>query len=290
MVISDVENNLGKKLSLVLSKENSYNGRTRYDFNLLDDTEKEIGTFEFDVPDGEEYANIEYSKIDHVYQGNGLYKEVLEICKKFFKDKGLKGIFTDGRLRNASSNNAWNKILNKKEIQTRNDVYKDYVFEHLKTFEDFKETEYTVYDNTKGGKFYGDKGAGVLIISKDTGKILVAKRSEEVNEPGTFGIFGGKMEDGETPKQAAKRELEEESGYEGHYEIIPAYVFKSDDKTFTYFNFIGLVDAEFEPSYDWETEYAEWISFKEFINIEPKHFGLDALIKNSLNIIKKHSK
>ncbi len=139
MIIYDVKNNLGKKLSLVLKNENSYNGRTRYEFSLLDDSGKNLGTFEFDVHNGEEYANIEYSKIDHEYQGNGLYKEVLEICKKFFKDKGLKGIFTDGRLRNAASNNAWNKISNKKEVQTRNDTYKDYVFEHLKTFEDFTE-------------------------------------------------------------------------------------------------------------------------------------------------------
>lgn len=33
------------------------------------------------------------------------------------------------------------------------------------------------YDNKKGGKFWGNIGAGVLVFAKDTKKFLVAMRS-----------------------------------------------------------------------------------------------------------------
>ena len=59
--------------------------------------------------------------------------------------------------------------------------------------------DYTLYNTKMDKPFYGDKGAGILPICKKTGRILVAYRSLEVNEPHTWGIFGGKLdeEDGE---------------------------------------------------------------------------------------------
>ena len=162
---------------------------------------------------------------------------------------------------------------------------------YIRTFEG-----YEVYANDKGGKFWGNEGAGVLPICKTTGKILVAMRSDFVNEPNTWGVFGGKIDNPapggkrETPEEAAKRELEEESGFKGHFEIIPAFIFTSNDKTFKYSNFLGIVEKEFKPKYDWETAYAEWMTLQELIELEPKHFGLDNLLRNSLELIKKYAK
>jgi 8-oxo-dGTP pyrophosphatase MutT (NUDIX family)/predicted GNAT family acetyltransferase len=164
-----------------------------------------------------------------------------------------------------------------------------HVMEHIKTFESFKLNEED-YDNSHGDKFWGDSGAGVLIICKKTGNLLVSMRGEAVNEPNTWGIFGGKTEEGETPEESAQRELTEESGYKGKYEIIPAYVYTTPRNTFTYYNFIGLVEEEFEPEYDWETAYAEWMSLEKLIKIKPKHFGLKLLLDNSMDIIKKYAK
>ena len=161
----------------------------------------------------------------------------------------------------------------------------------IKTFEGYEE-----YDNDKGGRFWGNQGAGVLPICKKTGKILVAMRSDFVNEPNTWGTFGGKIdqpapgEKKETPEEAAKRELQEESGHKGHFELIPAFVYKSPDKTFQYHNFIGLVDDEFKPKTDWETAYAEWMTFQELIELKDKHFGLESLLDNSFELIKKYAK
>lgn len=143
-----------------------------------------------------------------------------------------------------------------------------------------------VYANDGGGKFWGNMGAGVLPVCSETGRICVPFRSRHVNEPHTWGVFGGAvgdpdsgtLETDETAEDAAKRELTEESGYEGHFELIPCYVFKSSDGTFEYHNFIGIVDHEFEPTLNWETEKSEWMTFDKLMSLNPKHFGLKAFL------------
>lgn len=162
------------------------------------------------------------------------------------------------------------------------------IMEHLKTFALFEAD--TVYDNKHGARFWGDQGAGVLIICSKTERLLVAMRGEQVNEPNTWGIFGGKMDEGETPHEAAERELVEESGYTGKFELIPAYIYIAPGNKFRYHNFIGIVEEEFQPEYDWETQYAEWMTLDELIKIEPKHFGLKKLLEKSMVLIKKFAK
>lgn len=161
----------------------------------------------------------------------------------------------------------------------------------IKTFEAFNEGEYDAFDNKSGKPFWGDYGAGVLNICTSTGRILVALRSEYVNEPRTWCIFGGMIDDKKeqaNPELAAKREMQEETGLTGDFQVIPAYVFKTDG--FTYYNFIGLVDKEFKASLDWENEDSKWVTLAELHRLTPKHFGLEALIKNSINIIEKYAK
>jgi 8-oxo-dGTP pyrophosphatase MutT (NUDIX family) len=162
---------------------------------------------------------------------------------------------------------------------------------NIKTYESFNEGEYDTFDNSSGNAFWGDQGAGVLTICTSTGKILIALRSQYVNEPGTWGIFGGMIDDKKemsNPELAAKREMQEETGLTSDFKVIPAYVYKTDG--FQYYNFIGLVDNEFKASLDWENEDSKWVTLDELKRISPKHFGLEALIKNSMNLIKKYAK
>ena len=49
------------------------------------------------------------------------------------------------------------------------------------------------------------------IIEKD-GKILIARRAQDQKLAGTWEFPGGKVEDGESPEECLKRELEEEFG------------------------------------------------------------------------------
>jgi len=93
------------------------------------------------------------------------------------------------------------------------------------------------------------------------------------------------------PKEAARIEFKEESGYDGKIEMIPSYVFEKKNSegkvVFTYHNYIGILDNEFEPDLDWETQDFKWVTFEEMMKIDPKHFGLQGLMKNDLhNIIK----
>ena len=78
---------------------------------------------------------------------------------------------------------------------------------------------------------------------------------------------------------AAKREFIEETEYNGDIKLIPAYVYR--DGSFAYHNFFGLVDYEFEPELNWETQSYKWMTYEELKALPKKHFGLVALLKNS---------
>ena len=56
------------------------------------------------------------------------------------------------------------------------------------------------------------KGAGIFFICTEDNSALLIKRSQEVPEPGTWGISGGNLEEGEGFAVAALRETMEELG------------------------------------------------------------------------------
>lgn len=55
-------------------------------------------------------------------------------------------------------------------------------------------------------------GAWVIVYYPKKGLFLFAKRSGQVNNPHRWNLFGGQLDPGESPVQAAIRELREESG------------------------------------------------------------------------------
>jgi 8-oxo-dGTP pyrophosphatase MutT (NUDIX family) len=123
----------------------------------------------------------------------------------------------------------------------------------------------------KGGRTYwGNKAAGCLFYSKNTGRVLVAHRSDDVFEPNTWGTWGGKTDGDEEVIEALDREVREETEYYGEYEAIPVYVYK--DKNFEYHNYLTIIEDEFIPSLNWETQDFGWFD----INKMPSklHFGL----------------
>ena len=148
------------------------------------------------------------------------------------------------------------------------------------------ETDYTEYDNDSGAPFWGNKGAGVLAFCTETGKFLLDHRSEYVNEPDTYNVYGGKLDEhtGENLRHVVTREFYEETGYSGDIELIPLYVFKT--KGFEYHNFLGLIDHEFEPQNSWESQGHVWVTWDELLSFPNKHFGLsDLLLKGSKKIL-----
>lgn len=139
--------------------------------------------------------------------------------------------------------------------------------------------------------FWGKQGAGCIILAKSTKKILLPHRSSYVQEPNTWGVWGGAIDEEEDPKTAAQREVKEEAGYDGIAEMIPLSVFEKKTKkgTFKYHNFLAIIDKEFEPKLNnehaWETQGYKWVDFGDWP--EPLHFGLQSLLAKDSQKIKE---
>jgi 8-oxo-dGTP pyrophosphatase MutT (NUDIX family) len=145
----------------------------------------------------------------------------------------------------------------------------------LESDEDHRET-------LKKTGFWGKQGAGSIVLAKSTGRILLPHRSSKTLEPNTWGVWGGAIDGSEDPQTAAKRELQEEAGYSGFIKMVPLSVFQKDN--FKYHNFLAIVDEEFTPNINWETQNYVWTTIDELPH--PLHFGLAWLLSKDTNKIK----
>lgn len=125
--------------------------------------------------------------------------------------------------------------------------------------------------------FWGSKGAGCLVVCPSTKRILLGQRSKDVEQPLEWGGFGGAIDMNEDVKTAALRELREETGFKGKATLIPLFKFKK--QSFTFFNFLAIVDVEYKPKLDWETAQAKWFKWDHLPS--PLHFGLKSILQNS---------
>ena len=150
------------------------------------------------------------------------------------------------------------------------------------TFKQFIENDQEHQKALNQTGFWGKQGAGCIIVAKDTKRLLLPLRSRHVQEPNTWGTWGGAIDSNEDPAEAAKREVQEEAGYDGNVETIPLAVFRKG--TFQYHNFLAIVDTEFIPTLNWETQKFRWT---ELDNIpQPTHFGLQWILDNDGEKIK----
>lgn len=123
---------------------------------------------------------------------------------------------------------------------------------------------------------HGLRGAGLVLVARATGRVLLLLRSEEVNEPGTWGLPGGKIDPDENARVAAVRELEEEAGWDGPVTVLKEPIFVFEEPDFEFLTFFGYVEDEFEPVTNWESDDAGWFHLSELP--QPLHFGVEALM------------
>jgi 8-oxo-dGTP pyrophosphatase MutT (NUDIX family) len=132
--------------------------------------------------------------------------------------------------------------------------------------------------------WWGKSGAGCIFIAKDTGRILLNHRSSQVEQPNTWGVWGGAIDSGESPLEAVKREAKEEAGFiPSSEDIIPIYVFHDAKSGFKYYNYLIVVDAEFEPKIPpenrWETQGWDWFDYGKWPS--NLHFGVKAILNDA---------
>lgn len=116
------------------------------------------------------------------------------------------------------------------------------------------------------------KAAGCLIISSKTNKCLFSLRASNKSHRLTWGLWGGMMEEKEQPKDTIHREMEEEIGFLPNIDrIYPFDVYESNDKKFIYYSFVCVVDEEFIPKINAESDGFAWCNLGIFP--KPMHQG-----------------
>lgn len=120
--------------------------------------------------------------------------------------------------------------------------------------------------------FWGKAAAGCILLAKDTGRIGIALRGPEVEQPGTWGTIGGAVVGDATPAQTVRKETPEEIGYtiRPTDKLVPLDVFESGE--FRYTTFVLVVQGEFEAKLNWENKAFAWFDFGNWPR--PLHFGL----------------
>jgi len=136
-------------------------------------------------------------------------------------------------------------------------------------------------------------GAGVILIDKKTGDILLGRRSFQSPSPNTYSPFGGTFEpkDGD-PKTTAKREFGEETGSSEEYEISKTPFYVQDSPKLTFYSYLGLVDSKFPVHINKEHITFGWFPIEHLpSNLHPGFAKLLSDKKSELeNIINKLKK
>lgn len=179
---------------------------------------------------------------------------------------------------------AWKDAIERKRKAVNDPKYKGGKPTYVKT----KAAE------TDGDERWGSSASGVLVVARDTGRILLGLRSAWVAEPGTWGNFGGAIgidDDGQaepalSPAENALKELVEETGYRGEIELFASWTYV--EPNFRYYNFIGVVPTEASVPLDqtnWEVERLEWFTPAELRGLPNLHFGVSELMSHETELV-----
>lgn len=130
--------------------------------------------------------------------------------------------------------------------------------------------------------------AGVLPLCIKTGRILIIRRGLQQPKPGTWACFGGKFEEEDkNPKETAKREFKEESGFKGKYKISSTPLYVNNDTHSKFYTYLGLFDEEFIPNLEEAGEAIDYGWF--YLNETPEALlgGFRETLEKKEQVLKK---
>lgn len=137
-------------------------------------------------------------------------------------------------------------------------------------------------------------GAGVLLVALDTKRVLLGCRGQICSNPETWAPFGGMVDPGETPLQAAVRELSEEAGIELRtfedtlpqgFIKHPLYVNENAETSFKFYTYLCALPFEPEVIINKESSGYCWFQL-DALPMDTLHPGFAELIQNRLDHIK----
>jgi 8-oxo-dGTP pyrophosphatase MutT (NUDIX family) len=126
---------------------------------------------------------------------------------------------------------------------------------------------------------------GVLFYARSTGRVLyLLRNSREQN----WGIPGGKIERGETLREALLRECREEIGHVPDSRLYPLDCYRSSDGKFTYHTFFCVIDEEIDVKLN--SEHIGYCWIEAGVLPRPLHNGLyatmtDRTIQQKISIL-----
>jgi 8-oxo-dGTP pyrophosphatase MutT (NUDIX family) len=106
--------------------------------------------------------------------------------------------------------------------------------------------------------------AGILAVDKNTGEILLIKRSNLVPNPNKWAVVGGKKDpEDENTRVAAIREFKEEVQPDTSYQLSKLPFFINENKYLKFYTYIGFFDNKFVPILNEENTDYGWFSLDE---------------------------
>jgi 8-oxo-dGTP pyrophosphatase MutT (NUDIX family) len=116
---------------------------------------------------------------------------------------------------------------------------------------------------TCGRRHFGPYGAAGLVLRDGAGRLLLTHRSELVHYPGTWSFPGGALADGETPVDAALREVGEELGLPVDAVLLGTTLTGLDHDTWRYTYVLGEMHPQWtDPRLElnWEADAVAWVA------------------------------
>lgn len=112
-------------------------------------------------------------------------------------------------------------------------------------------------------------------------EFLLLKRTDEKDVyPGVWEFPGGWVEDDETPREAAQRELREETGFTGDVRVVgDPHVVRGDYGEFKVHPVLISVQQQ-EPDLTWEHVAYRWMPLHEVMALDNTVDGLEQDLRN----------